>query len=46
MGAFEIAQILFEANGKNAKDTIDLLTQTMKILMTSGQTVLFFYFST
>lgn len=41
MGAFEIAQILFEANGKNAKETIDLLTQTMKILMTSGQTVLF-----
>lgn len=43
MGAFEIAQILFEANGKNAKETIDLLTQTMKILMTSGQTVLFYF---
>lgn len=38
-GAMQIAQILFEANGKNAKDTIDLLTQTIKFLMTSGQTV-------
>lgn len=39
MCVLEIAQILFEANGKNAKETIDLLNQTMKILMTSGQTV-------
>lgn len=39
MLALQIAQIFFEANGKNAKDTIDLLNQTIKILRTSGQSV-------
>lgn len=41
MLALQIAQIFFEANGKNAKDTIDLLNQTIKILRTSGQSVFF-----
>ena len=36
----QIAQLLLEANNRNVKETLDLVNQTIKVLSTSGQTLL------